>query len=249
MRYVLSTRYLVGWGLGLIEGILCVLVVGFSVDYTVHLTDSYMESKCHTRYEKVHRRRSRSHHYRYLSVTFTLPVHYLYIIFTLPVHYLYITFTLQVQDALSITGVSVVSGAISTLGASIPMLFATITFFTKFGIFMLLTIVLSLTCVPKSEPKRDRAAAAAVVLLSSAPEEERASRRCRESRRVVVVAAHARQPALREMKRRARACTRAARARHIVHKHRTNPPRVRIVNGRRVMALPRDTTVLRHAAR
>ena len=53
------------------------------------------------------------------------------------------------QDALSITGVSVVSGAISTLGASIPMLFATITFFTKFGIFMLLTIFLSLTCVPK----------------------------------------------------------------------------------------------------
>ena len=34
-----------GWGLGPIESILCVLVVGFSVDYTVHLTDSYMGSK------------------------------------------------------------------------------------------------------------------------------------------------------------------------------------------------------------
>ena len=42
-----------GWGLGLLEGILVVLVIGFSVDYTVHLSDSYKACTAPTRYEKV----------------------------------------------------------------------------------------------------------------------------------------------------------------------------------------------------
>lgn len=90
-----------GWGLGLLESILCVLVVGFSIDFTVHLADAYMESVRFTRYEKT-------------------------------------------EDALVTVGVSILSGAASTCGATFPMFFAQITFFSKFGYFMFLTMGLSL---------------------------------------------------------------------------------------------------------
>ena len=43
-----------------------------------------------------------------------------------------------------LTSTQVLSGAISTILASIPMLFTQIIFFYKFGVFILLTIVLSL---------------------------------------------------------------------------------------------------------
>ena len=42
-----------GWGLGLLEGILVVLVIGFSVDYTVHLSEYYHACTAPTRLEKV----------------------------------------------------------------------------------------------------------------------------------------------------------------------------------------------------
>jgi hypothetical protein len=99
--FVLGFLQIVGWGLGPLESILIVIVIGFSVDYTVHLADSYMQSHAATREGKV-------------------------------------------TDALVHTGSSVLSGAISTIGASIPMFFAKIIFFYKFGIFILLTIALSL---------------------------------------------------------------------------------------------------------
>ena len=99
--FVLGFLQIVGWGLGPLESILIVIVIGFSVDYTVHLADSYMQSHAPTREGKV-------------------------------------------TDALVHTGSSVLSGAISTIGASIPMFFAKIIFFYKFGIFILLTIALSL---------------------------------------------------------------------------------------------------------
>ena len=83
------------------ESILIVIVIGFSVDYTVHLADSYMNSESHTRYGKV-------------------------------------------SDALGHTGTSVMSGAISTLGAAIPMFGAQIIFFEKFGAFVFITIALSI---------------------------------------------------------------------------------------------------------
>ena len=89
-----------GWGLGILEGILVVLVIGFSVDYTVHLSDSYKACKLPTRYEKV-------------------------------------------QFALESTGGSILSGAVSTVGAAAIMLTANIVFFVKFGAFIFLTIVLS----------------------------------------------------------------------------------------------------------
>jgi hypothetical protein len=90
----------VGWGLGLLEGILVVLVIGFSVDYTVHLSDSYKVSKETTRYGKV-------------------------------------------REALDVTGLSILSGAVSTIGAAGIMLTANIAFFKKFGTFIFITIVLS----------------------------------------------------------------------------------------------------------
>mmetsp|Transcript_3735 Transcript_3735/g.11576 ORF Transcript_3735/g.11576 Transcript_3735/m.11576 type:complete len:1175 (-) Transcript_3735:180-3704(-) len=99
---VLGFLNVVGWGLGLLESILIVIVVGFSVDYTVHLADSYMGSSSTNREGKV-------------------------------------------ATALAHTGMSVLSGAISTILASIPMLATQISFFFKFGVFILLTIVLSLT--------------------------------------------------------------------------------------------------------
>ncbi|GMH67833.1 hypothetical protein TL16_g04782 [Triparma laevis f. inornata] len=89
-----------GWGLGILEGILVVLVIGFSVDYTVHLSDSYKASDEVTRFGKV-------------------------------------------KFALHSTGTSILSGAISTIGAAAIMLTANIAFFVKFGAFIFLTIVLS----------------------------------------------------------------------------------------------------------
>mmetsp|Transcript_13990 Transcript_13990/g.17448 ORF Transcript_13990/g.17448 Transcript_13990/m.17448 type:complete len:1123 (+) Transcript_13990:72-3440(+) len=85
---VLGFIQILGWGLGAIESVLIVIVVGFSVDYTVHLADSYMASKSLTREGKT-------------------------------------------LDALVHTGQSVLSGAISTLGASLPMFGAQIIFFSK----------------------------------------------------------------------------------------------------------------------
>jgi len=89
-----------GWGLGLLEGILVVLVIGFSVDYTVHLSDAYKTCPLFTRYEKV-------------------------------------------QFALDACGKSILSGAISTVGAAAIMLTANIGFFKKFGAFIFITIILS----------------------------------------------------------------------------------------------------------
>jgi predicted RND superfamily exporter protein len=50
----------------------------------------------------------------------------------------------RVQDMLEEVGISVVSGAFTTLGASFFLLFAEILFFTQFGLFMFSTIGLSL---------------------------------------------------------------------------------------------------------
>jgi len=79
-----------GWGMGLLEGILVVLVIGFSVDYTVHLSDSYKVSTQPTRF-------------------------------------------LKVQESLDSVGKSIMSGAVSTVGAAAIMLPANISFFSKFG--------------------------------------------------------------------------------------------------------------------
>mmetsp|Transcript_15004 Transcript_15004/g.48967 ORF Transcript_15004/g.48967 Transcript_15004/m.48967 type:complete len:1230 (-) Transcript_15004:81-3770(-) len=50
---VLGFIHILGWGLGPLESILIVIVIGFSVDYTVHLADSYIGSDSHDRFGKV----------------------------------------------------------------------------------------------------------------------------------------------------------------------------------------------------
>lgn len=50
----------------------------------------------------------------------------------------------RVQDALEHIGLSVLSGALTTLGASFFMIFAGLVFFFQFGLFMFTTIALSL---------------------------------------------------------------------------------------------------------
>jgi len=98
---VLGFIQMAGWGLGPLESVLIVIVIGFSIDFTVHLADSYGASTGATRAAKV-------------------------------------------ADALTHTGASVLSGAISTLGASLPLFGAQIIFFFKFGVFIFVTIGLSL---------------------------------------------------------------------------------------------------------
>ena len=51
----------------------------------------------------------------------------------------------RLQNALEEVGVSVISGALTTLGSSFFLMLAVIIFFVKFGIFMFLTIGLSLS--------------------------------------------------------------------------------------------------------
>lgn len=50
----------------------------------------------------------------------------------------------RLKDTLEEVGISVLSGACTTLGASFFLLFATILFFKQFGIFMFCTIALSI---------------------------------------------------------------------------------------------------------
>ena len=43
----------IGWELGIIESICITILVGLSVDYVLHIANSYNESEEKTRYEKV----------------------------------------------------------------------------------------------------------------------------------------------------------------------------------------------------
>eukprot|EP00968_Pinguiococcus_pyrenoidosus_P015961 scaffold1499_cov255-Pinguiococcus_pyrenoidosus.AAC.37 len=91
-----------GWKLGVIEAVIYVMVVGLSVDYTVHLSDAYLESNALDRQKRT-------------------------------------------QEMLFKMGVSVVSGAISTFGASLFLLAPYVTFFPKFGSFLAFVVAQSLT--------------------------------------------------------------------------------------------------------
>ena len=92
---------LAGWKLGVLESLNLTLVVGLAVDYVVHLADGYVQSRHHSRQDKI-------------------------------------------RDMLGHVGVSVLSGASTTIGASMFMLAAKILFFFQFGIFMFCTIALSI---------------------------------------------------------------------------------------------------------
>eukprot|EP01094_Clydonella_sp_ATCC50884_P002963 TRINITY_DN1227_c0_g1_i1.p1 TRINITY_DN1227_c0_g1~~TRINITY_DN1227_c0_g1_i1.p1 ORF type:complete len:465 (+),score=90.80 TRINITY_DN1227_c0_g1_i1:101-1495(+) len=88
-----------GWDIGVMESIASILVVGLSVDASVHLANAYVEAPVKTRLKRM----------RY---------------------------------ALNTVGVSVLSGGISTILASLPLaLFAITIFFKKFGIIIVVLIV------------------------------------------------------------------------------------------------------------
>jgi predicted RND superfamily exporter protein len=50
---VLAMVYLLGWALGVIESIASIIVIGFSVDYVVHLSNAYLENEKTKRYERT----------------------------------------------------------------------------------------------------------------------------------------------------------------------------------------------------
>merc|ERR1712166_906983 len=86
-----------GWKLGVLEAVVLVMVIGLSIDYTVHLSDAYLENEKKTREERT-------------------------------------------QAMLTHLGESVLSGAISTIGASVFLLATYNQFFYKFGLIILFVI-------------------------------------------------------------------------------------------------------------
>ena len=98
---VISVMHLKGWSLGVGESIACIMIIGFSVDYVVHLCNHYTESLHDTRYKKM-------------------------------------------RESLTYVGISIVGGAVTTMGAAIFLFFCKLTFFLQFGILMSSTIGFSL---------------------------------------------------------------------------------------------------------
>lgn len=92
---------ILGWALGVIESIAIVILIGFSVDYAVHLANHYVESVYDDRFRRM-------------------------------------------QDALGGIGISIFSGAITTIGSGIFLFFAVVTFFQQFAILITFTILFSL---------------------------------------------------------------------------------------------------------
>jgi len=50
---VLATIELIGWQFGLVEGIAVIIIIGFSVDYVVHLANHYVESTYEDRFSRI----------------------------------------------------------------------------------------------------------------------------------------------------------------------------------------------------
>jgi len=100
---VLAFFQLVGWTLGAVEALSITILVGLSVDYVLHLAESYNNTEAH----------ADNRHYR-------------------------------VTESLTRMGASVVSGAITTIGSAIMLLFCQLEVFVKFGIIISANIFLSL---------------------------------------------------------------------------------------------------------
>merc|ERR1712176_1234417 len=98
----LCVIYAAGWRWGLTESIAVIMVIGFSVDYVVHLANSYLESQGETRMERL-------------------------------------------SFALLTMGVSVVSGAITTMLSGIMLVFPSYVFFYKMGWIIVTTVLLAVT--------------------------------------------------------------------------------------------------------
>lgn len=83
---VTALMVLCGWELGVIESVATVIVIGFSVDYVVHLAAHYVHSPLYVRNEKA-------------------------------------------KESIGAMGISIFSGAITTLGSGIFLFGGTIVFF------------------------------------------------------------------------------------------------------------------------
>jgi len=99
-------HWAMGWGLGIAESIAAVIVIGFSVDYVVHLSHVYVEAghrdpPLNTREERV-------------------------------------TFALKSM------GGTVFSGAVTTFGSGLFLVFTQLIFFVKFSVLIMVTIASSI---------------------------------------------------------------------------------------------------------
>ena len=94
---VIGSIQMIGWQLGVLEAVAVVIIVGFSVDYVVHLANHYVESVYIDRFRRM-------------------------------------------KDSLTGIGISIVSGAITTILSGIFLFLATIIFFENFAILILITI-------------------------------------------------------------------------------------------------------------
>jgi predicted RND superfamily exporter protein len=90
-----------GWEMGIGETICIIVVIGVSVDYSVHLAHAYNHSAAATRQEKV-------------------------------------------KAASSSMGISLLGGLATTIGASLFLAFADVLFFKNFGIFLVVTVIISI---------------------------------------------------------------------------------------------------------
>mmetsp|Transcript_22675 Transcript_22675/g.26668 ORF Transcript_22675/g.26668 Transcript_22675/m.26668 type:complete len:133 (+) Transcript_22675:448-846(+) len=83
---VTAIMVLAGWELGVIESVATVIVIGFSVDYVVHLATHYVHSPYQSRTDKA-------------------------------------------KESISAMGISIFSGAVTTLGSGVFLFGGTIVFF------------------------------------------------------------------------------------------------------------------------
>ena len=90
-----------GWELGVIESVATVIVIGFSVDYVVHLATHYVHSPRYSRTDKS-------------------------------------------KESISAMGISIFSGAVTTIGSGVFLFGGTIVFFQKLALVIVLTVLLSL---------------------------------------------------------------------------------------------------------
>merc|ERR1711997_917055 len=98
----LCVMYIAGWKFGMVESIAVIMVIGFSVDYVVHLGNSYLESQGESRMERL-------------------------------------------SFALLTMGVSVVSGAVTTMLSGLMLVFPPYIFFYKMGWIIVTTVLLAVT--------------------------------------------------------------------------------------------------------
>lgn len=99
---VVAVMVLRDWQLGVSESIAMVIIIGFSVDYVVHLAAHYVHAAVENRYDRSH-------------------------------------------DSISAMGVSIFSGAMTTLGSGVFLFGGTIIFFQKFALIITMTVVFSVS--------------------------------------------------------------------------------------------------------